>query len=394
MRFLPAVSALLIVPLGVRASSGLDGAERLTFQSTVLGEQRVLAVVTPASYRQGTERYPVLYLTDAESQMGHLRATAEFLARNGLAPELVLVGILNTARTRDLTPTPGTKAEQAAFPTAGGGERFLDFLDKELVPAIEARYRTVPLRLFAGHSFGGLLGIHALLTRPRLFSVVIAASPALSWDDFLMVRQARALKTGAAPTPRALFVTVGGLEASPEVVEDFQDFARAMQRMPWPDFDWAWQMFPGEDHGSSVLPGDYAGLRHIFAGWAMPPEDEHGAPPSLAVVRRHYLALSQRWGYSVLPPEGVINAMGYAALGRRETASAIDFFRFNVDAHQEAANAHDSLGEALEQAGELSAARACYRRALGLAVDTGSDSASVLRAHLRRVEERIEQTSR
>ena len=101
-----ALLLLSFLPFPAGASSGLDGAERLLLRSSVLGEERVLAVVTPASYARGQERYPVLYLTDGDAQMGHARATAEFLARNGLMPEVILVGILNTERSRDLTPTP------------------------------------------------------------------------------------------------------------------------------------------------------------------------------------------------------------------------------------------------------------------------------------------------
>lgn len=372
------------------ASSGLDGAERLTLVSKVLGEERVLAVVTPASYANGQRRYPVLYLTDAEVQMGHTRATVEFLARNGLMPEMVLVGILNTARTRDLTPSPGSEAERADFPTAGGGEHFLDFIEQELVPAVEARYRTVPARLYAGHSFGGLLGVHALLSRPRLFRAVVAASPSLVWDEALMVREAHGLRADQAPGPRALFVSLGGREASPEVLEDFRSFARAMQSMPWPDFDWAWQVLPMEDHGSVVLPGYYAGFRHIFSGWRMSIEDSRSAAlPTLAAVRTHYDALSERWGYRVLPPEGTVNLLGYAALRRGATGAALELFRFNVAAHPESANVHDSLGEALEKDGQLPAAREAYRRAVQLAEQGAEPLLAPLRAHLERVDKQL-----
>jgi uncharacterized protein len=387
---LRAALCLALLPLAAGASSGLDGAERLTLASKLLGEERVLAVVTPASYAGGQQRYPVLYLTDGEVQLGHARATVEFLARNGLLPEMVLVGILNTSRARDLTPTPGSREEQPEFPEAGGGERFLNFIEHELIPAIDARYRTVPMRLYAGHSFGGLLGVHALLTRPHLFQAVVAASPSVAWDDALLLRETGALKAGQASVPRALFVTLGGREASPAVLEDFRRFARAMQAVPWPDFDWAWQVLPGEDHGSVVLPGYYAGLRHIFAGWRMPPEDAHGgSPPTLATLRAHYQALSQRWGYSVWPPETLVNLVGYAALQRGATPEAIELFRFNVAAHPESANVHDSLGEALERDGQLPAARDSYRRAVLLAEKSADPLLGPFHAHLAQLDKRM-----
>ena len=389
LRCLWALLLLGLVSTPADASSGLDGAERLTFYSKVLGEERVLGVVTPASYASGERRYPVLYLTDAEVQLGHSRATVEFLARNGLMPEMVLVGIFNTARTRDLTPSPGSQAEQANFPTAGGGERFLDFIERELIPAVDARYRTVPARVFAGHSFGGLLGVHALLSRPALFQAVVAASPSLAWDGGLMLREAQSLPA-APPGPRALFVTLGGHEATPAVLETFRSFARAMQSVPWKDFDWAWQVLPMEDHGSVALPSYYTGLRHVFSGWRMSVEDTRGAaPPTLAAVRTHYDALSERWGYRVVPPELMVNLLGYAALQRGATSTALELFRFNVAEHPESANAHDSLGEALEKDGQVPAARDAYRRAVQLAEQGADPLLPPMRAHLERLEKQL-----
>ena len=348
----------------------------------------MLAIVTPASYARGQERYPVLYLTDAEVQLGHARATVEFLARNGLMPEMVLVGILNTSRTRDLTPTRGTDQEHVAFPTAGGGEHFLDFIEQELIPAVDARYRTLPSRLYAGHSFGGLLGVHALLSRPGLFRAVVAVSPSLVWDGTLMASEARALKAVGPPAPRALFVTVGGKEAPAAVLEDYEDFARAMREVPWPGFDFSWRVIPDEDHGSVVLSGFYAGLRHIFASWRLSFEERAGAAPSLASVEAHYRELSERWGYDVRPPEGVINVGGYMALQRGAEREAVELFRFNVAAHPESPNAYDSLGQALERNAQPSAARASYRKAVELAEKNGDPLLPTLRAHLEQLDKR------
>jgi predicted alpha/beta superfamily hydrolase len=390
MRYLTVLSLLWLTAPRASASSGLDGAERLTVVSKVLGEERVVAVVTPASYGRGEHRYPVLYLTDAEVQMGHARATVEFLSRNGLMPEMVLVGIFNTDRARDLTPSAGSSDEHRDFPTAGGGERFLDFIEQELIPAVDGRYRTLPTRLYAGHSFGGLLGVHALLSRPRLFKAVVVASPSLGWDDGLVLREARALHAGEPPIPNALFVTLGGHEASPAVLEDFQALARAMQAVPWPDFDWAWQVLPLEDHGSVVLPGYYAGFRHIFAGWRMPLEGLPGAsPPTLTTLRAHYDGLSKRWGFRVEPSEGMVNSLGYTALQRGTPAVAVDFFRFNVVAHPASANVYDSLAVALVKDGQLVAARAAFQRAVQLAEQNADPLLPVLRAHLKQLEKRM-----
>ena len=153
-------------------------------ESKVLAETRTILVRTPASYAGGARAYPVLYMTDGDRQIGHTAAVVDFLAREGRMPEVIIVGINNTDRTRDLTPTKvETMGGGFATPTSGGGDRFLDFISTEVIPYVEKNYRTQPYRVFAGHSFGGLFAMHTFFTRPALFNGVIAVSPSLTWDD-------------------------------------------------------------------------------------------------------------------------------------------------------------------------------------------------------------------
>ncbi len=54
-----------------------------TLKSEALGEERTVMIHLPPGYEAGTQRYPVLYLTDAEAQFGHTASTADFLAVQG-----------------------------------------------------------------------------------------------------------------------------------------------------------------------------------------------------------------------------------------------------------------------------------------------------------------------
>jgi predicted alpha/beta superfamily hydrolase len=68
-------------------------------------------------------------------------------------------------------------------PTSGGGDRFLDFIQNELMPEIGKRYRTAHFQIFSGHWLGGLMAIHILVSRPDMFQAYIAVSPSLQWDN-------------------------------------------------------------------------------------------------------------------------------------------------------------------------------------------------------------------
>jgi predicted alpha/beta superfamily hydrolase len=128
-------------------------------------------------------------------------------------PPLIVVAIANTDRNRDLTPShagvPHSDGTVAPVPTSGGADKFLDFIQTELVPEIEKRYAIHPYRIFTGHSLGGLFAIHALINRPELFNACIATSPSLWWDNFRTVHQADAFFAKQKEFKKALFFALG-----------------------------------------------------------------------------------------------------------------------------------------------------------------------------------------
>jgi predicted alpha/beta superfamily hydrolase len=166
-------------------TESLVTAERITLHSTVLGEERKVVVRLPEGYDTSETRYPVLYLLDGEFFFQQAAAAVQFLSENAYVdyaainqpiPKLIVVGIVNVDRNRDFTPTHAPVQGQSRFPTSGEAEEFLDFLETELIPLIDGRYRTHQYRILSGWSLGGLLTVHAFLDRPGLFSAYLAIS--------------------------------------------------------------------------------------------------------------------------------------------------------------------------------------------------------------------------
>src|SRR5260370_19819517 len=155
--------------------------QRLDIHSNVLKEDRVIWVRTPPGYQQSKAVSAVVYQTDAPGHVNEIGSTIDFLVNNNRVPPLIVVGIANTDRNRDLTPThadiKNPDGTVTTFPTSGGADRFLDFIQTDLMPKIEKRYRTAPYRISAAHSFGGLLSIHPLITRPDLSNSSTPVSP-------------------------------------------------------------------------------------------------------------------------------------------------------------------------------------------------------------------------
>src|SRR5215813_1798706 len=204
---------LLMLAVAASAQPATGTVTKLVLKSTVLGEDRVVLVRTPAGYETNKLKYPVLYMTDGDAHMGHTASTIEFLTQNGRIPDLIVVGVTNTDRTRDLTPAKSsdkTPAGELRFPTSGGSDNFLKFFETELIPLIEEQYRVQPYRILAGHSLGGLFAIHAMISKPGLFNSYIAVSPSLQWEHDEALKRAEAyLKNQKEMKPTSLFVSIG-----------------------------------------------------------------------------------------------------------------------------------------------------------------------------------------
>lgn len=147
---------------------------------------------------------PVAYLLDGNAAMAALdHQGLEQLAHSVAPPVLVAVGyatplrIERTARTFDYTPSVGSAVEQRDPLTAvpsGGADVFLDLLTQNIRPLVNQRLGITPQRqLLWGHSYGGLLVLHALMTRPHAFDDYAAASPSLWWNRGVVTAEAHGL---------------------------------------------------------------------------------------------------------------------------------------------------------------------------------------------------------
>lgn len=134
-------------------------------------------VYLPNNYESSEAAYPVLYLLDARTRFHHTTGSVASLARIVHIPEMIVVAVVNTQRTRDLTPpwkSEEKPEDRASVIEAGGdADNFLRFLGEELVPHVDSSYRTNSFRILVGHSFGGLFAVHAFVSEPDLFDAFL-----------------------------------------------------------------------------------------------------------------------------------------------------------------------------------------------------------------------------
>jgi predicted alpha/beta superfamily hydrolase len=392
---LRAVSTFLILCLASIASIAQNLApsapERITIHSNVLNEDRPILVRMPAAAQGKKDKYPVLYLADGDGHINEVGAIIDFLASQNRCTPLIVVGIPNTDRTRDLTPTHGDQKNAQgvvvqAEPTSGGGDKFLEFIQTELFPEIEKRYPVQPYRIFAGHSLGGLLAIHALIAHPDMFNAYIAVSPSLQWDNQHTLHQAQQFFAKQREFNKTLFFSLGNEGATPNPMGDGFDQLQKLFTTSTPKgFIVRSARYPDEDHGSTTFLAHYAGLRTVFDGWVMPRDPKDGMPiGGLKGVEQHYRELSERFGFPV-SAEQTINLMGYNLLGQKKIDDALAAFKRNVELYPGSANVYDSLADGLEAAGKADVARQNVEKAVTVGTATADPLLPQFKQHLDRL---------
>ena len=251
----PALLAALLVTLaaaiaGCRAAPAdpLPEHETFTLQSQQLGELRRLNVYVPRAYRDDdTTRWPVLYMPDGgiAEDFPHIVQTVEQLIADGTIPPMLVVGIENTERRRDLTGPTAVASDREVAPRVGGSAAFRAFVRDELIPAVERRYRCNSQRAIVGESLAGLFVVETLLLEPLLFDRYIAISPSLWWNDRALVRQAAQCLDGMPPRPTRLFLASAD-EA--DIVPNVAELASLLAAHAQPSLAWRCEPMPGEQH--------------------------------------------------------------------------------------------------------------------------------------------------
>jgi predicted alpha/beta superfamily hydrolase len=160
--------------------------------SKAVDEVRRIAVYMPPGYESSDEAFPVLYMPDGgvKEDFPHIANTIDALIRDGAIAPMLVVGIENTERRRDLSPASSTEDDLQYAPAEDGATDFRTFIETELIPEIDRRYRTNEERAIVGESLAGLFVIDTFFRRPQLFQRYIAMDPSLWWDDHALVRQA------------------------------------------------------------------------------------------------------------------------------------------------------------------------------------------------------------
>ncbi|HET7459684.1 MAG TPA: alpha/beta hydrolase-fold protein [Longimicrobium sp.] len=193
--------------------------ETFTLHSAALGEVRRINVYTPPGYvADGPARFGVLYMPDGgvEEDSPHVAATVDRAIRTGEMRPVLVVGIENTERRRDMTGPTEVASDRAIAPRVGGSAAFRRFIADELMPEVRRRYRVTGETAIVGESLAGLFVVETFLEEPELFDTYIALSPSLWWNGEALVRSAADRLRSRPELRAALYVSSAGDDVGAE----------------------------------------------------------------------------------------------------------------------------------------------------------------------------------
>jgi predicted alpha/beta superfamily hydrolase len=249
-------------------------------------------VSLPKSYRSANKRYPVVFVTDAPYAFPLVRSLAARLGNDsGGVEEFILVGLSYAtgdspefSRRRDYTPSQpadpaGMKSDMPGrTPQFGEAESYRNFIAEQVFPLVAKLYRAdMSRKVFAGHSYGSLLGAHILLTEPSMFRHYILGSPSFWYGRKLMFEREKSYADQHQDLAARVYFAVGSFETvkpgskdaryneSNDLVADMHAFEKALKARKYPGLQLQSKVLDDEDH-LSVAPAILTrGLK-----WALP----------------------------------------------------------------------------------------------------------------------------
>jgi predicted alpha/beta superfamily hydrolase len=338
-----------------------------TFRSAILNEDREIEVSLPSGFDTSDRAYPLVVVLDGRDLFSYVVSSTAVLIPN-FFPEMVIVGVRNTDRKRDLDVTGADGADPEAFGA---------FIEKELIPYLDRQYRASGYRVLMGHSLAGFFAFHTSLHHPALFDASIATSPSLTYegaeskieDDFETLDH-------SAMTGRFLYLSAGGDE--PEKLEN--RIAQIKQRLTGLGIKGLiceTDVFPGEGH--FPMKGFYQGLRLVFGDWA--PPAAWFFTGTLGDLQEHYERVGEKYGDPGRPPSDLIWSLRSRLNGLGMDEEYLAATEYHVAQYPENLARYLVLADLYVDRSETDKAIEILEE--GLAVDPGADQLRVRLDELR-----------
>jgi Predicted hydrolase of the alpha/beta superfamily len=373
--------------------------EQLEVNSKYLQETRKVHVVLPEKYGQSTKEYPLIFVLDHELLFNTTAAISAQLSATSRMPESIVVSLVAGSQHRNyFAPNLYNNHRDRAYNYGGHQDNFLGFIEKELLPLLEKKYRLAKFRMVVGFSPSSVIALHTLLNKPVLFQAYIClAAGNIIGDgyakDTRLIETLEELYNNPGIPEHYLYVVSGGkdAESQPYIISNVEDFNTKLTKADLSKGHAKAEILYGEGHTDVVLPGLISAFNFIFPRdkWVVDYldliEQEGSAKEN---ILHFYDQLSKTYNFQIYPNVDRLYSMsclkniGRRLLGTNKEAEAIELYEYWTALYPQSHSAHYYLGMAYKAADRLKMAKESFSRSYTIAMLQNSEDAALYKRAL------------
>ncbi|MEE9441722.1 MAG: alpha/beta hydrolase-fold protein [candidate division Zixibacteria bacterium] len=325
---------------------------RLIFKSDILDTTVKLAISLPVGYESSNINYPVLY--SFRGAFYHSAGIIRALSRSKYIPEMIVVDYTN-CDANFLIPTSSSSGR------GGYADSLIVFMENELIPFIEASYRTYSYRILYDGSWGGVFCIYSVLTKPETFHSAIAGGPWIIYDDTsqYILKNTASLINSHTYNNNCIFFNGG---QQPELTPSLRELADTLSHYSKPGLQWHYEPMLNHEHSLLTVSALTEGLRYVFSDWRTLPDST--VIYGLDSIKSYNSGLIQKYGTGI--KTSALSSKGWGYFQNGQTKTAIEIFKMNVSLFPDSAMAYYSTGRALHISEQYPEALEYYEKALQL----------------------------
>ena len=323
--------------------------ESHTIKSSFLDEDRTIKVSLPRSYEYSGNDYPVLYVLDGEWVYSYAKGTVEFMSSDitGYIPEMIVVGVPNTSRYRDM---------QVTFKEGDPYSKFMDFIEKELKTFIDKKYRANDLNLIYGWSGGSGIVSQFFFERPQVFKGYINSGSGMGPRTYAFASENLPKHQF---TKTHFYVNAEG--ESPRRVAGVRLTEKLLDSLALEGVSYKAEIIEDQSHLDVLATGVFMGLKYIFRDFMLTEElVSKGADGILS----HFSSLISKFNCNILMPEGAIVEGAFLLEQSEQPDEAIKLLEKGAELYPYSSDIQGALGETYFWRDELELSKKHYQKAL------------------------------
>ncbi|MGS0692979.1 alpha/beta hydrolase-fold protein [Shewanella sp. 0m-4] len=341
------IIACLFVPLfSANVSATHSVVEPLTVTSELI-EPAEFTVTLPPSYGTKPDKEYIVLVDFHPRSQALLAGMHDWMSHNGDWPWLETIIVTAPDGHQGLGDLKSAAIEER------GNQQLLDYLEQNLLPAIDKQYRTNGFRILNGFTGNAGLGLYTLINRPSLFNAYFVASPVLSKDFAYVIKDAPKKLADMQGNPRFLFMTTNDSKHDQQQLAAFAEMEAILEANANDTLDYRIKRFDGSYYMTQpVLAAAYA-IEALFDDYhqVLTADSEISKQGPQAIVAYYQYLSEQKYGFKVPATRSLIK-LGDSYL-ETEPTKAIEVYKVAITDDPKTVSAYDAVAGAYAKLGDF-----------------------------------------